>query len=74
MEVAFQTQPITGPGYFGLVRSYDLEETDQLGDPGEWDTVHGWSNLSATGGVVIYTNSTTNLLWYVRGWVSLQSQ
>jgi hypothetical protein len=74
VEVAFETQPVAGPGYFGLVRRYDLEETDQLNVPGDWSVAPGCSNLPATGTTVIYTNSTSSLLWYVRGRVSLQNQ
>jgi hypothetical protein len=74
VEVAFETQPIMGPGYFGLVRRYDLEETYQLGVTGEWSIVPGYSNLPANGTSVTYTNSTTNLIWYARGRVSLQNQ
>ena len=74
VEVAFETQPIMGPGYFGLVRRYDLEETYQLSFTGEWNVVSGYSNLPATGIMVTYTNATTNLIWYSRGRVSLQNQ
>jgi hypothetical protein len=73
VEVAFKTQPVMGPGYFGLVRRYDLEETHQLSVTGDWSIVSGYSNLPATGSIVTYTNSTTNLVWYTRGRVSLQN-
>ena len=72
VTVEFQTQPIIGPGYFGLERRYDLEQTTQIEDPDSWSPVPGYSNLPATGDIVTYTNSTVNTKWFARVRVSLQ--
>jgi len=71
--VEFETEPLTGPGYFGLVRRYDLEQTGDVGVPGSWAGIPDYTNLPALGGLVTYTNTATNSMWTVRGRVSLQS-
>ena len=70
--VEFQTHPINGPGYFGLHRSYDLEQTTQIEIPESWSVVPGYSNLPATGDIVTYTNLNANAIWFARVRVSLQ--
>lgn len=72
VRVEFQTQPITGPGYFGLARRYDLEQTTNLATPGGWSVIPGYANLPSTVGSVTYTNALTNAVWSARGRVWLQ--
>jgi hypothetical protein len=70
--VAFQTQAINGPGYFGLERKYDLEQTTQIENPDAWSIVPGYFNLPATGEIVTCTNLNMNAVWFARVRVSLQ--
>jgi hypothetical protein len=73
LTLEFQTQPIGEVGYFGLQRTYSLEQSSQLGDAGSWSPVSGFSALPATGSVVTYTNSSTNQSWSARGTVLLET-
>lgn len=70
--VGFDTHVITGPGYFGLQRRYDLQQTTNLGVFGGWTVIPGAANLPALGGFMTYTNAMTNHAWSVRGRVFLQ--
>lgn len=70
--VQFQTQGISSPGYFGRERRYHLEQTTQLGVPGSWSVLPGYSNLPATGASVSCTNLSTNTIWAARIRVSLE--
>ena len=71
--LGLQTQPISGLGYFGLKRVYDLEQTTQLDNPGAWNIVPGHANLAATGDLLTYTNSAPDDVWFARARVSLQN-
>ena len=72
VAVSFQTEAITGSGYFGLERRYDLMQTTNLALPGNWNLIPGYANLPGTGGIVTYTNAITNAAWSARGRVWLQ--
>ncbi|HMP81370.1 MAG TPA: lamin tail domain-containing protein [Verrucomicrobiota bacterium] len=70
--IDFETQAIAGPGYFGLDRRYELQQTTQLSVAGNWSIIPNYANLPATGEPVACTNSMTNVTWSVRGRVWLQ--
>jgi hypothetical protein len=70
--VQFQTQAITGPGYFGWERRYALEQTTNVANPASWSAIPDYANLPAIGNLVTYTNVITNSVWSARGRVWLQ--
>jgi hypothetical protein len=72
VTVSFQSEAITGSGYFGLERRYDLLQTTNLATPASWSVIPGYANLSGTGSIVTSTNSITNAAWSARGRVWLQ--
>ena len=72
VTVSFQSEAVTGSGYFGLERRYDLLQTTNLAAPASWTVIPGYSNLPGNGSVVTYTNAITNSTWSARGRVWLQ--
>jgi hypothetical protein len=72
VTVSFQSEAITGSGYFGFERRYDLSQTTNLAAPASWSVIPGCTNLPGTGSIVNYNNSMTNAAWSVRGRVWLQ--
>lgn len=69
--VQFQTQPVSGAGYFGRERRYHLEQSGSAGATIAWTLVPDYFDLPATGDSVSYTNLNTNAVWTVRVRVSL---
>jgi len=68
--VAFHTTQATGTVYAGYNRHYALEQTATPGSG--WTAVAGLSNVTATGGTVVYTNALSGKLRHFRGKVWLE--
>jgi len=62
LVVAFMTTVATGTGYAGLTRHYGLQKRSDPTAP--WTDVPGYADITATGGEVVYTESSATPAHY----------